>query len=144
MCHYWLISCNKCTILVQDVNESESEVAQSCLILCDPGDCSLPGSSVHGVFQARILDWVAISYSKLSLCFLPDTGWWMEDTDRYLFSAEVRNLVYLRGKPDQGLRGSSWMCALKDLTGYSPASPALPTFSQSAWDPSIMDSLLKK
>jgi len=68
----------------------------------------------------------------------------MEDTNRYLFSAEARNLVYLRGKPDQGLRGSSWMCALKDLTGYSPASPALPTFSQSAWDPSIMDSLLKK
>ena len=40
--------------------ESESEVAQSCLTLCDPMDCSLPGSSIHGIFQARILEWVAI------------------------------------------------------------------------------------
>ena len=38
-----------------------SEVAQSCLTLCDPMDCSLPGFSVHGIFQARVLQWVAIS-----------------------------------------------------------------------------------
>ena len=44
--------------------ESESEVAQSCLTLCDPVDCSPPGSSVHGIFQARILEWVAISFSR--------------------------------------------------------------------------------
>ena len=37
-----------------------SSVAQSCLTLCDPMDCSLPASSVHGIFQARILEWVAI------------------------------------------------------------------------------------
>ena len=42
----------------------ESEVAQSCLTLCDPMDCSLPISSVHGIFQARILEWVAISFSR--------------------------------------------------------------------------------
>ena len=39
------------------------EVAQSCLTLCDPMDCSLPRSSVHGIFQARVLEWVAISFS---------------------------------------------------------------------------------
>ena len=44
--------------------KSESEVAQSCLTLCNPMDSSLPGSSIHGVFQARILEWVAISLSK--------------------------------------------------------------------------------
>ena len=38
--------------------------AQSCPSLCDPMDCSPPGSSVHGIFQARILEWVAVSYSK--------------------------------------------------------------------------------
>ena len=38
--------------------------AQSCLTLCDPKDCSWPDSSVHGIFQARILEWVAISYSR--------------------------------------------------------------------------------
>ena len=43
-----------------------SEVAQSCPTLCDPMDYSLPGSSVHGIFQARILEWVAISFSRES------------------------------------------------------------------------------
>ena len=44
--------------------ESESEVAQSCPTLCDPMDCSLSGSSVHGIFQARVLEWIAISFSR--------------------------------------------------------------------------------
>ena len=44
--------------------ESESEVAQLCLTLCDPIDCSLPVSSVRGIFQARVLEWVAISFSR--------------------------------------------------------------------------------
>ena len=46
------------------VLESESEVTQLCLTLCDPMDCSLPGSSIYGIFQARILEWVAISFSS--------------------------------------------------------------------------------
>ena len=41
-----------------------SEVVQSCPTLCDPMDCSPPGSSVHGILQARILEWVAISFSR--------------------------------------------------------------------------------
>ena len=41
-----------------------SKVAQSCLILCDPVDCSLPGFSVHGILQAGVLEWVAISFSR--------------------------------------------------------------------------------
>ena len=40
------------------------KVARSCLILCNPMDCSLPGSSVHGILQARILEWVAIPFSR--------------------------------------------------------------------------------
>ena len=44
--------------------ESESEVAQSCLTLRDPVDCGLPGFSIHGILQARILEWVAISFSR--------------------------------------------------------------------------------
>ena len=44
--------------------KSESEVAQLCLTLSDPVDCSLPGSSVHGIFQARLLDWGAIAFSR--------------------------------------------------------------------------------
>ena len=43
--------------------ESESEVAQSCPTFCNPRDCSLPGSSVYGIFQARVLEWGAIAFS---------------------------------------------------------------------------------
>ena len=48
------------------MRKKESEVAQSCPILCDPIDCGLPGSSVRGIFQARVLEWVAISFSRRS------------------------------------------------------------------------------
>ena len=53
-CHF-LLQCMKL--------KSEREVAQSCPTLSDPMDCSLPGSSVHGIFQARILEWGAITFS---------------------------------------------------------------------------------
>ena len=53
-CHF-LLQCMKV--------KSESEVAQSCPTLSDPMDCSLPGSSVHGIFQARVLEWGAIAFS---------------------------------------------------------------------------------
>ena len=53
-----------CHFLLQCVKvKSESEVAQSCLTLSDPMDCSLSGSSVYGIFQARVLEWSAIVFS---------------------------------------------------------------------------------
>jgi len=45
-------------------SENESEVAQSCLTLHNPMNCSLPGSSIHGIFQARVPEWVAIAFSR--------------------------------------------------------------------------------
>ena len=54
----------KCQPTMQEKSESESEVAQSRPTLCDPMDCSLSGSSVYGILQARILEWVAISFSR--------------------------------------------------------------------------------
>ena len=53
-CHF-LLQCMKV--------KSESEVVQLCPTLCDPMDCSLPGSSAHGIFQARVLEWGAIAFS---------------------------------------------------------------------------------
>ena len=47
--------------------KSESEVTQSCLTLSDPMDCSPPGSSVHGILQARVVEWGAIAFSKRKL-----------------------------------------------------------------------------
>ena len=57
-CHF-LLQCMKV--------KSESEVAQSCPTLSDPMDCSLTGSSVHGIFQARVLEWGAIAFSSLAV-----------------------------------------------------------------------------
>ena len=51
-------------VFLRPWGESESEVAQSCPTLCDLMDCSLRGSSVHGIFQARVLEWVAASFSR--------------------------------------------------------------------------------
>ena len=54
-----------CHFLLQYMKvESESEVAQSCLTLSDPMDCSLPGSSIHGIFRATVLEWGAIAFFK--------------------------------------------------------------------------------
>ena len=53
-CHF-LLQCMKV--------KSEKEVVQSCLTLSDPMDCSLPSSSIHGIFQARVLEWGAIAFS---------------------------------------------------------------------------------
>ena len=47
-----------------EVGENESEVAQSCPTLCNPMDCSLQGSSLHGILQARILEWIAYPFSR--------------------------------------------------------------------------------
>ena len=47
--------------------KSESEVAQSCPTLCDPMDCNPSGSSAHGIFQARVLEWGAIAFSGVLL-----------------------------------------------------------------------------
>ena len=46
-------------------SESESEVTQLCPTLCNPMDCSLPGSSTHGIFQARVVEWGAIAFSNI-------------------------------------------------------------------------------
>ena len=60
--------------------KSESEVAQSCLTLRDPMDCSLPGSSIHGIFQARVLEWGAIAFSAI--------------TDDILLEVEISICIY--------------------------------------------------
>ena len=54
--------------------KSEREVAQSCPTLRDPMDCSLPGSSIHGIFQARVLEWGAIAFSTRTLYLLANNS----------------------------------------------------------------------
>ena len=59
LCWVFVAVCRLSLVVV-----SASEVAQSYLTLCDPMDCSLPGSSIHGIFKARVLEWGAISFSR--------------------------------------------------------------------------------
>ena len=63
--------------------KSESEVAQSCLTLSNPMDCSSPGSSVHEIFQARVLEWGAIAFSAMN-------SW------DYLLTTKVQNQEQVR------------------------------------------------
>ena len=65
-CHF-LLPCMK--------GKSGSEVAQSCPTLSDPMDCSLPGSTVHGIFQARVLEWDAIAFSVCTLIPSKNIEW---------------------------------------------------------------------
>ena len=59
-----------CHVLLQCMKvKSESEVAQLCLTLSDPMDCSPPSSSIHGIFQARVLEWGAITFSDMATTY---------------------------------------------------------------------------
>ena len=70
--------------------KSEREVAESCLTLRDPMDCSLPGSSVHGIFQARVLEWVAIAFSATDMNL---SKFWEMVEDRGIWQAAAHGVT---------------------------------------------------
>ena len=72
------------------MHESESEVAQLCLTLLDPMDCTLPGSSIHGIFQARVLEWGAIVFSTMDMSF---SKLWGIVKDREAWHAAVHGVA---------------------------------------------------
>ena len=73
------------------MQEQHAKLLQLCLTLCNPMDCGPPGSSVHGILQARILEWVAISFSRRS--FQPRDQTWVSCIAGGFFTSE------LSGKP---------------------------------------------
>ena len=74
-------------------------VAKSCLTLCHPMDCSLPGSSVHGIFQARILEWVAISSSsKITPALEPKNETIKQMQNSNKFNNELKKMVPIKKK----------------------------------------------
>ena len=75
--------------------KSESEVTQSCLTLRDPMDCSLPGSSVHGIFQARGLEWGAIAFSVISYYSYIKHYHWEKVGEKYM---EIAHTFFFFGK----------------------------------------------
>ena len=86
-CHF-LLQCMKV--------KSESEVAQSCLTLSDPMDCSLPGSSVHGIFQAKVLEWGAIAFSTSSVHYTLNSSWCLtSDKMNFFYNSFLRITILL-------------------------------------------------
>ena len=128
-CHF-LLQCMKV--------KSESEVAQSCPTLSDSIDCSLPGSSVHGIFQARVLEWGAIAFSEGRS---PRGKYWNQRTSVYSFTHQTltecpvcwvlcclplpsRNILGLINAPAEET-GSQFLCVTSShhLRAFAPAVP---------------------
>ena len=78
--------------------KSESEVAQSCPTLCDHTDCSLPGSSIHGISQERVLEWVAIAFSECTMEWTQSNQDWKDKKYRKSYNSSLewvnKNLQY--------------------------------------------------
>ena len=115
-CHF-LLQCMKV--------KSESEVTQSCLTLSDPMDCSLPGSSIRGIFQARVLEWGAIAFSTLSyrLIYVWCWGWNPSQDSGFYYLRKPQRHHVLVGAPG----------ALCSPFTRQPDAPALPV--PSPWAP---------
>ena len=106
-CHF-LLQCMKV--------KSESEVAQLCLTLSNPMDCSLPDSFVHGIFQARVLEWGAIAFSKS-------------------YSRQIKNLLAVNPPPSDQIRSVAQSCptlcdSMNRSTPGLPVHPQLPEFTE--------------
>jgi len=84
--------------------KSESEVAQSCLTPSNPMDCSLPGSSIHGIFQARVLEWGAIVFSKNTLegisSRISEAEEWISELEDKITSEEQNKIKGMKGTED--------------------------------------------
>ena len=116
-CHF-LLQCMKV--------KSESEVTQSYPTLSDPMDCSLPGSSIHGIFQARVLEWVAIAFSVLTSWDSPKTT-----VDALGFTTQFKEQQGYGEKSSL----SMWLAQACIAAPPRAAGSALPTASSQAGSP---------
>ena len=122
-CHF-LLQCMKV--------KSESEVAQSCLTLSDPKDCSPAGSSVHGIFQARVLEWVAIAFSRMPVYLRLIHADRRQKPIRYCKGIILQlKINFLKIKKKECCGTQNWCCFLflalafrKDLGGTEKPFPA--------------------
>ena len=116
-----------CHFLLQCMTvKSESEVAQSCLTLRDPMDCSLPGPSVRGIFQARVLEWGATAFSVLTSWDSPKTT-----VDALGFTTQFKEQQGYGEKSSL----SMWLAQACIAAPPRAAGSALPTASSQAGSP---------
>ena len=105
-------------------SESEMLVAQLCLTLCDPMDCSLPGSSVYGISQARILEWVSISFSRGSF--------WPRDQTQVSCSAGGFFIIWATRKAKPVTKGQI-VYDLTHMKSFSSVQSSCSVMSNSLW-----------
>ena len=103
-----------CHFLLQCVKaKSEREVVQSCPTLRDPLDCSLPGSSIHGIFQARVLEWSAIAFSFYVL-YLPINAYLNFLKKEFVFQ-RIKLATVNKCSPPEKINKSNSLDSLKNL-----------------------------
>ena len=113
-----------CLFLLQCIKvKSESEFAQSCLTLRDPMDCSLPGSSIHGIFQARVLKWGAIAFSENEVVKVALIQSDHRPYKKIIFVYSTRHMCW-EERPCEDI-GREWLSAAKETRPQKP--PTLPT-----------------
>ena len=112
--------------------EEYSEVAESCPTLCRPMDCSLPASSVHGIFQARVLEWAAICFSKGSS--------WLRDQTPVSHIAGRHFTIWATREAQRSMLllllshfSRVWLCATPWTTAYQ-APPSMGFSRQEYWN----------
>ena len=113
------------------MRESQSEVAQLCPTLRDPMDCSLPCSSVHGIFQARVLEWDAIAFSKvrgLHLVYLSSLILTAKHWD-HKTSCPIQSILHLRIEEND----SSVKLHCQNANGFLLEIEILQTLVQYSW-----------
>ena len=136
-----------CHFLLQCIKvKSDSEVAQSCLTLCDPMDCSLPGSSAHGIFQMRALEWGAIAFSKHLIYVSVYSSWIKYPVPSWLSLSLLsicrgRELLFLSrgvGRRDCAVDMLSGTCWSQGCLG----APCCFVFTAEFWAPGLVASSL--
>ena len=111
--------------------KKESEVAQSCPTLCDPMDYSLPGSSIHGIFQARILEWIAISLPRVS-SWTRDGSWISRIAGKTIYHLSHQGSPCLSMKLKVKLLSHIWLFATPWTIAYQ-APPSMGFSRQEYW-----------
>ena len=113
--------------IIKVIYDRNRNIAQLCPTLCDPMDCSLPGSSVHGIFQAIVLEWIAISFSSSS-SQPRDRTWVSHIVDRGFTVWAIREVPYMTNPQTHSNYYSQWW-KIESISSKCGNKTKMPTFA---------------